>query len=131
METVGICDLCGSMDSKPFEVYERYGKIFILVECSRCGLAYLDPRPGKKEIADYYDEAYTNIHGIYYQPSIQSFILPLLRWALRVRYGGNIVQSFLVRYLLWPFELKWQATLRNVHLENLDRIGRILDVGCG
>jgi SAM-dependent methyltransferase len=85
----------------------------------------------QSEMGVYYDEAYSSHHGIYRQPKIQSLLLPILRWVLQVRYEGNTVESYVVRCFFFPWELKWKSILRSACLENVDRIGRILDVGCG
>jgi SAM-dependent methyltransferase len=133
MEVVTQCDLCGSTDQKPFEEYERYGQRFTLVECRACGLAYLTPRPTKDEIAHYYDESYTNIHAIYSEPKLLSLILPFFRLILRFRYegSGKSLRALAVRWLFFPWELRWKAFVRNTNIDQIEGIGRVLDVGCG
>ena len=61
METVG-CNLCGANDSElVLEGKDRLHGIegaFRLVRCRRCGLIYLNPRPGSDEMAHYYPSDY-------------------------------------------------------------------------
>ncbi len=51
------CDLCGSTDLKPFllatTTWEHQGK-FDFVQCRKCGLVFMNPRPVMKEIGQYY-----------------------------------------------------------------------------
>ncbi len=61
METVS-CNLCGADDSKlVLEGKDRLHGIegtFRLVRCRHCGLIYLNPRPGRDEMARYYPSDY-------------------------------------------------------------------------
>jgi cyclopropane fatty-acyl-phospholipid synthase-like methyltransferase len=65
------CNLCGSSQLTP--VYEmpdpRYStqEIFTVVECDRCGLGFVNPRPTTVEIQKYYPPEY------YQNPSTASF----------------------------------------------------------
>jgi cyclopropane fatty-acyl-phospholipid synthase-like methyltransferase len=61
METVA-CNLCGSQSCTP--VYEmpdsRYfpDEYFTVVECNKCGLGFVNPRPDAKEIQKHYPREY-------------------------------------------------------------------------
>ena len=54
------CELCGIDNTKfMFQVRDRNStekRVFNLVKCKTCGLAYLNPRPTKEEINEYYDQ---------------------------------------------------------------------------
>ncbi len=61
METV-VCNLCGSdqyapVYSMPDRLFFR-GEFFTVVECRRCGLGFLNPRPTPAEMANYYPAEY-------------------------------------------------------------------------
>jgi SAM-dependent methyltransferase len=106
METVS-CNLCGANDSElVLEGKDRlYGieGTFRLVRCRRCGLIYLNPRPGPDEMARYYPSDY-----IAYYRAIEdepSFLRRLDR-----RYGLH-------------------KRCRQV-IRRADGPGRLLDVGC-
>lgn len=101
METVEDCDLCGSKRQQTFEVYERYGHMFNFVECQKCGLAFLNPRPTVEEVARYYDEVYNVRHNAYHVSAIQNMLLPLLRWLLKIRYGVNNLQSSVIPWIFF------------------------------
>ena len=67
MEAV-ICNNCGCPDSSPLHAFRlaEEGQDSWVVRCSRCGLAYLNPRPSRDRI------------GIYYPPNYQASMLNLL-----------------------------------------------------
>jgi len=48
------CNLCGA--DLPVPKYEKHG--FTIVECSICGLMYVNPRPAQSQLAAIYDESY-------------------------------------------------------------------------
>jgi len=54
------CDLCGSTDARPYlrvrdHIYGLPGA-FQIVQCQRCGLLYINPRPDKASIGQYYPD---------------------------------------------------------------------------
>jgi SAM-dependent methyltransferase len=61
LETIG-CYICGSPECRPFLTAQDdlTGKpgTFHFVRCTRCGLAYQNPRVSLEHIAEYYDEDY-------------------------------------------------------------------------
>lgn len=66
METIN-CNLCGSEDyllvySKPDHLYFN-GESFNVVECKKCGLGFVNPRPNSAEIGHYYPTAYYDYPG--------------------------------------------------------------------
>ncbi len=65
METIA-CDLCGSVNFKKcWTVHDRLtnsGENFTVVECIRCGLVFVNPRPTQEEILRYYPEEYAPYH---------------------------------------------------------------------
>lgn len=56
------CDLCGADDSalvlREKDRLHHIEGIFDLVRCCRCGLMYINPRPGPEEMSCYYPEDY-------------------------------------------------------------------------
>lgn len=63
METIS-CNLCGSNVSIPYiEVKDRFTKeLFHVVCCSNCKLIYLNPRPNKEHLQNYYPQQYEPHH---------------------------------------------------------------------
>ena len=62
-ETVG-CNLCGSLDQqivykKPDELFNT-DEWFTVVECSRCGLGFVNPRPFEEDMPNYYPREFYN-----------------------------------------------------------------------
>lgn len=61
METV-VCNLCGSPDNElVYEMPDQHWPTevrFNVVECRRCGLGYVSPRPTRTEIDAYYPQAF-------------------------------------------------------------------------
>ena len=67
METV-TCNLCNSSEqrvvySKPDERYFR-DEWFMVVECTNCGLGFVNPRPSREEMSRYYPAAYYEYDGL-------------------------------------------------------------------
>lgn len=56
-EEVTICDLCGTQERK---VVDKRGNI---LQCKRCGLKFVSPRPTQKDISSNYDWSYENCPG--------------------------------------------------------------------
>ena len=131
METVGSCDLCGGQRQKLFEQYAVYDQTFCFVECQDCGLAFLNPRPAPDEIGRYYDDAYDERHAIFRHSTLKSLAFSVLRRLLRMRYQGSAIESAIARHVFFPWELRWREFTRRHHLERIQNIGRVLDVGCG
>lgn len=67
MESVKRCNLCGETEARPLvEGRDRlHGNPtpFRLVQCTRCGLIYLSPRPSPDELGAYYPEDYISFPG--------------------------------------------------------------------
>ena len=62
------CNLCGADDSRLLYSLRDYrlrvdDRLWNLVQCRRCSLGYLDPRPTAAEIQMYYPESYFNHRG--------------------------------------------------------------------
>src|SRR4030042_5909479 len=55
------CNLWGGREKQPFvqvACIDREDEIFSIVRCNYCGLLYLDPRPNKHAVMDYYAPDY-------------------------------------------------------------------------
>ena len=91
------CELCGIDNTKfMFHVRDRNSsekRVFNLVKCKTCGLAYLNPRPTKEKINEYYPPRYhsraqkeivdiekTIIWGIPWREAMQKKAKPILRY---------------------------------------------------
>ncbi|MBA7536044.1 Ubiquinone biosynthesis O-methyltransferase, mitochondrial [subsurface metagenome] len=103
------CNICGKDDTDLlFSVRDRNFELpgeFNLVKCRECGLMYLNPRPTKIEINDYYPKEYGS-HKAWNSSSV-------------------IKRKFLHSY----YQLSFNKDLRP--LKNLPIKGKMLDVGCG
>lgn len=90
MEQV-CCDLCGSAEtrylySKPDELFASDGEQFKVVQCVKCGLGFLDPRPATAQMAQYYPPQYGEMIAEIYRNSPQRLanrvkLLPELKLA--------------------------------------------------
>lgn len=78
------CDLCGSSEYVRLFGRENWGDLcdgdYALVQCSHCGLIYLNPRPSKASIINYYPDDY-----LPYQPAIEEENFRLMRWVRRIK----------------------------------------------
>lgn len=126
LETVN-CDLCSSSDFilKFTATSTEFNEAFRLVECQKCGLVYLNPRPTKAEIGKYYpQENYYAYQGLddkswnNFRQKVKNFILES-----QPGYADN---------LQWIRKVLWLLSRRSlmVQVPNM-KGGRILDVGCG
>lgn len=109
LELVGECDLCGLSETRQFiKTKDRnYGSgTFTYIQCVKCKLVWLSPRPIQSELYKYYPNVYRA-----YQPSIAP------------TFTQSIVRSFISNDLVSRFFIKD----RLFHWKNK---GKILDVGC-
>lgn len=102
------CNLCGSTGSRPFALvpdlqFERFDVTSNLVQCSRCGLVYQNPRLEPHELEEHYPASYE----LYQSPQESSRPNWLLQKAYA--YGMNKRCRFVTRHKPG---------------------GRLLDVGC-
>jgi SAM-dependent methyltransferase len=102
------CNLCSANDASPVltgrDLLHGVPGEFTLVQCNRCGLMYLNPRPTPEELDIYYPENY--------EPHVGTK-KHRLGWLHRIdyRYGVEKRYRAIMRYCAQP--------------------GRMLDVGCG
>jgi SAM-dependent methyltransferase len=80
LETVG-CDLCGSTDARPVRcvrdrMYDIPGE-FQLVQCQKCGLLYLNPRPDFASIGRYYPDL--DYHAFHASDGLKAKLIKRLR----------------------------------------------------
>jgi SAM-dependent methyltransferase len=120
LEDVVACDLCGG---RVFDVRRRWRdnllfgrKAWTLVECRRCSLVFLDPRPTREQIGAFYPSAYTAHTDAPHRAK---------PWHRRVssRGSGPIarhdIYTRIRQDLSWYRMPEWRGE------------GRVLDIGCG
>jgi len=102
METV-VCNSCGCAETVPLHKFPLppEGEDAWVVQCARCGLVYLNPRPTKERI------------GIYYPPNYQANML-----------------SLLAKGKTNPVARAGFAMVRRRRTPPFRTGGRLLDVGC-
>ena len=76
METVFICNLCGSASSDfMFTAEDHYsGERFSLTRCHHCGCTYTNPRPTSTELSKYYPSAYYGIDGQRFRGGLEKVV---------------------------------------------------------
>jgi 2-polyprenyl-3-methyl-5-hydroxy-6-metoxy-1,4-benzoquinol methylase len=62
------CDLCGSTDEEELCLTDRDGNHLRTMICRSCGLVYSYPRPGSKQVRDYYEHSYRMDYKATFQP---------------------------------------------------------------
>lgn len=132
------CALCGCDDARPkyaAQDWLHHGPDqFHFVQCRRCSLVYLNPRPAAASILNYYPADYTYAPGAPSTapgapiPLRQKLFLSLLAHY----YGFPIAQPDLPR-LIRPYLGLYHQLYRTITLPVIPwrPDGRILDVGCG
>ncbi|NJB69179.1 SAM-dependent methyltransferase [Desulfobaculum xiamenense] len=126
LEEVRTCELCGDTRQRIFEVYERFGEHFPLVECEGCGLGYLNRRPTEAAMPEWYDRAYGTRHRDWCPNPLREVKFRMVRALLRLRQRGGPG-----RLAALPLERRWQRMLARNHMQGTAPFARILDVGCG
>jgi 2-polyprenyl-3-methyl-5-hydroxy-6-metoxy-1,4-benzoquinol methylase len=109
VRTLDHCPLCDENQFHPFLTCRDHtvsGETFDIVECSRCGFRFTNPRPAPDEIGQYYDSDDYTPH----QDTSQGVIDTLYRWVRR-----------------YTLRSKRRLISRLVS----DPPGRLLDFGCG
>jgi len=108
------CNLCGLDDSKVlFRKRDKLGITeveFQVVECKRCGLLYVNPRPSEAEMEKFYPEAYA------WRETLETHSF-LTKWVRRLEKG--------YRYHLLKDEVS--KVIKHTGRSS----GKVLDVGCG
>lgn len=102
------CDLCGSDETRTLYTNADWKlpglDAFALVQCTHCGLIYLNPRPAPQAMGTFYPQDYAP-----FRPAIEDE-----RWAL----------------MRWMRRRKMQRRRKLVERYSGLRRGRVLDVGC-
>jgi len=112
------CHLCDSSEQKliargrEHEYTNTTDDIFSVVQCARCGLVFLNPRPADTELSTIYPTEYPS----FVEEEVSSGRSPVLK-----------LKEIFVDRLGYPSRVR--TALRYVHSSNQPL--RILDVGCG
>lgn len=61
MESI-VCDLCGSNETRSLVNTDKFN----IVQCQECGLVYMNPRPDKQWLSEYYINYYSDLK-VYYE----------------------------------------------------------------
>jgi len=108
------CNLCGFDDTRMlFKKREKFGitdDVFSVVECKRCGLFYVNPRPTQEEMGKFYPETYS------WKETLETGSF-LTKWVRKLEKG--------YRYHLLNDEVG-----KVVKFTGKNR-GKVLDIGCG
>jgi SAM-dependent methyltransferase len=113
MECVN-CNLCGLDDTRILfnkrDKFHLTEKEFSVVECQRCGLLYVNPRPSQEEMGKFYPETYSWRETL----EANSF---LTKWVRRLekRYRYHLLKDEVLKVV--------RFSGRNC--------GKVLDIGCG
>lgn len=115
------CELCESNEfTLLFHNYDRLHRtkgIFNIVKCDNCGLVYLNPRPKREFIYEYYPDDYEP-----YNISSNGFYQKLNESLLNSYYKKD--KSLLENLKSFLFQLIYSPIPK-------EHKGRILDIGCG
>jgi len=74
------CDLCGSDDAEPILsapdlLHRTTARRFTIVQCRRCGLRYLSPRPLPQQLERWYPDTYAPHRRLGLAASVRRFLL--------------------------------------------------------
>ena len=108
------CNLCGSDDAKVlFGKRDKFGigeDEFNVVECQRCGLLYINPRPTPQEMGRFYPETYS--------------------WRETLEAGSSVTRFFRSMEKGYRYHLL-KGEVAKVKRYTGRAAGKVLDVGCG
>ena len=125
------CNLCGADDTAlVYKLHDqRYHgqEQFQLVRCKRCGLLYLNPRPDRNSILQYYPDEY----GAYSAPAdlpLQTDFNGLRGWLRRRMFVRGCPLGAILRcyYVRWHGNWRWFYAA-----DPKLRGGKVLDIGSG
>ncbi|HLB24843.1 MAG TPA: class I SAM-dependent methyltransferase, partial [Nitrospirota bacterium] len=125
------CNLCGSGESEPLltgpDRLYGIGGVYNLVRCTKCGLAYVNPRPDGKSLKHFYPEEYL-VEG-----ENLSAAAPDDRNAkAAMEFIGQAGGPGLLMKVFKPGRyLRLKRDYRLYSLMFTNGMGRLLDVGCG
>ncbi len=132
METVERCELCGGTEFSPLlrsrDRLHGVGGEFHLVRCPGCRLIFVNPRPDRDEIKDFYPAEY-GPHAEATGPSHTRRLSPLRRriYSLFYNYPADGKKNgIILKALLFP--AKWALARNAIPFRGE---GKILDVGAG
>jgi 2-polyprenyl-3-methyl-5-hydroxy-6-metoxy-1,4-benzoquinol methylase len=95
MENIVSCPVCGEKTFNPFIQCKDFSiskELFNIVECAQCGFVFTNPRPGEKDISQYYNsEIYISHHAN--KGGIIPWIYRKVR-GLQFIYKTNIIKSY-------------------------------------
>ena len=124
------CEVCGS-DQHQF-LFEGWDRVFgvpgkfNVVQCTVCGLIFINPQPDPEALKAYYPDVYYASNPSHYRK------YSWLRRKVLEAYFGYEDSSrpspghhFFERVFLFPFRIKYRHSVPFI------RGGRILDIGCG
>ncbi|PIR16065.1 MAG: hypothetical protein COV48_10935 [Elusimicrobia bacterium CG11_big_fil_rev_8_21_14_0_20_64_6] len=136
------CDLCGSENSKA--IFDQTDLLhgatkerFTMARCSSCSLLFLNPRPTAEEMGKYYPETY---YAHERKNRFRDTLRSMLRRIVNLACVGQTpsLPRFLANIALLPLRLPGLGSrLPNLIVPevrayiDVDRPGKILDVGCG
>lgn len=121
------CDLCHSAAMRPLFT-PRTLPDFRLVQCSNCGLVYLDPRPSPDELGSYYTkDYYTSLPPVLKNNSGWREHVKRIAYRSRCQAKESMSTGQRAMLPLASLALAWRARRRVPPISN----GALLDVGCG
>lgn len=142
METVS-CVICGTVSVSVFLsqrdlLFSGVSIEFTVTRCTSCGLLFLNPRPDRSEIGQFYPEQYFSNEEPKQRTVVQERVR---RWSDKVKvwirqdfygYPCAVPAGFfrsVRKFLLWPEKVR--RVLRGREFIPWCGQGRLLDVGCG
>ena len=127
------CYLCGSIDSEVWTVAKdllhKTPGDFRIVQCSNCGLVYLNPRPTVETIPFLYPEDYGPYQAFRRRKKRRLGRIHHLILSNFYNYPGP--RSTLQKLVLWPFYLRSKWYNKKIKIIPYKGEGKLLDVGCG
>lgn len=132
------CALCNSQGryiykDLPDNIFRTSGK-WSLIECTGCGLVWIDPMPDLNDISKFYEKYYTHDHAVDrrdIREFVKRVILATSKRGLGYKsQGDTVTRNFLSRlfYYVGPFR---EAAYRTVMWLHAEQKGKLLDIGCG
>lgn len=152
LEHLNCCPLCGDESRRvlhsamPDRLYASTSSLWDLMACTRCGSAYLDPRPDAGSIGRAYARYFTHDTSAATidpeQPGADGTTPRLHRWLKaclngyrNARWGTRLAPAHpLGRWyvpLAWPMRSLIVTQMRHMPRRSAKDSNRLLDVGCG
>jgi SAM-dependent methyltransferase len=127
-----VCDYCGNDKTKLLAkqtdlIHKTTNDFFSVVQCNKCGLAYTNPRPKKRNMHNYYSNSYSFYSSL---STPKKIFLSIVVFVANFRYFPAFILPSLISTRMSRYVSKRiKDPIRSFFQKEVG--GTIIDIGCG